>query len=108
MWEQLDLFTQQIVVSKGQHIYLAKQLTEHGLSAVGHFVSLLDESEILIGQVVVAANTHLFVVEKQVANGHIIQQNDLLRVQKTQQNLEQYLAAKLAADYPIIRTLFDE
>ena len=108
MWEQLDLFTQQIVVSKQQHIYLAKQLTAQGLGNVGHFVSLPDESEILIGQVVVAANTHLFVVEKQVANGHIIQQNDLLRVQKTQQNLEQYLAAKLKADYPIIRTLFDE
>lgn len=108
MWEQLDLFTQQIVVSKQQHIYLAKQLTAQGLGNVGHFVSLPDESEILIGQVVVAANTQLFVVEEQVANGHIMQQNDLLRVQKTQQNLEQYLAAKLAIDYPIIRTLFDE
>lgn len=108
MWEQLDLFTQHIVVSKKQHIYLAKQLTEHGLSDVGHFVSSLDESEILIGQVVVAANTQLFVVEKQPASGHIVQQNGLLRVQKTQQNLEQYLAAKLKADYTIIRTLFDE
>lgn len=108
MWEQLDLFTQQIVVSKQQHIYLAKQLTAQGLGNVGHFVSLPDESEILIGQVVVAANTQLFVVEKQVVNGHIVQQNDLLRVQKTQQNLEQYLAAKLKDDYPIIRTLFDE
>ena len=64
MWEQLDLFTQQIVVSKQQHIYLAKQLTAQGLGNVGHFVSLPDESEILIGQVVVAANTQLFVVEK--------------------------------------------
>lgn len=108
MWEQLDLFTQQIVVSKQQHIYLAKQLTAQGLGDVGHFVSLPDESEILIGQVVVAANTQLFFVEEQVANGHIMQQNDLLCVQKTQQNLEQYLAVKLAADYPIIRTLFDE
>lgn len=108
MWEQLDLFTQQILVSKEQHIYLAKRLTGHGLSDVGHFVSLLDESEILTGQVVVAENTQLFVVEKQVVNGHIVQQNDLLRVQKTQQNLEQYLAAKLKDDYPIIRTLFDE
>lgn len=75
---------------------------------MGHFVSLPDESEILIEQVVVAANTQLFVVEKQVTNGHIIRQSDLLHVQKTQQNLEQYLAEKLAADYTIIRTLFDE
>ena len=108
MWEQLDLFTQKIVVSKHQHIYLAKQLTAQGLGDVGHFVSLPDESEILIEQVVVAANTQLFVVEKQVTNGHIIRQSDLLHVQKTQQNLEQYLAEKLAADYTIIRTLFDE
>lgn len=108
MWEQLDLFTQQIVVSKHQHIYLAKQLTAQGLGDVGHSVSLPDESEILIEQVVVAANTQLFVVEKQVTNGHIIRQSDLLHVQKTQQNLEQYLAEKLAADYTIIRTLFDE
>ena len=108
MWEQLDLFTQQIVVSKHQHIYLAKQLTAQGLGDVGHFVSLPDESEILIEQVVVAANTQLFIVEKQVTNGHIIRQSDLLHVQKTQQNLEQYLAEKLAADYTIIRTLFDE
>ncbi|WP_431060748.1 hypothetical protein [Weissella paramesenteroides] len=108
MWEQLDLFDQQLGVSEQKKIYFARPLTGTGLSSVGQFVSAVNESEILNGQIVTAIDKQLFVIEKLVASTQIIPEKDIIQVTKTQQNLEQLLSDKLQASYPIIRILFDE
>lgn len=108
MREQLDLFDQQLGVSEQKTIYFARPLTSTGLSSVGQFVSAVNESEILNGQIVTAIDKQLFVIEKLVASTQIIPEKDIIQVTKTQQNLEQFLSDKLQASYPIIRILFDE
>lgn len=108
MWEQLDLFDQQLVVTKQKTVYFARPLTGTGLSSVGQFVSSVNESEILNRQIVTAIDKQLFVIENPVASTQMIPEKDIIQVTKTQQNLEQFLSDKLQASYPIIRILFDE
>ena len=108
MWEQLDLFDQQLGVSEQKTIYFARPLTGTGLSSVGQFVSAVNESEILNGQIVTTIDKQLFAIEKPVASTQVIPEKDIIQVIKTQQNLEQFLSDKLQASYPIIRILFDE
>ncbi|WEA52077.1 hypothetical protein PWO95_05305 [Weissella paramesenteroides] len=108
MWEQLDLFDQQLGVAEQKTIYFARPLTVTGLSSVGQFVSAVNESEILNGQIVTTIDKQLFAIEKPVASTQVIPEKDIIQVTKTQQNLEQFLSDKLQASYPIIRILFDE
>lgn len=108
MWEQLDLFDQQLVVTKQKTVYFARPLTGTGFSSVGQFVSAVNESEILNGQIVTTIDKQLFAIEKPVASTQVIPEKDIIQVIKTQQNLEQFLSDKLQASYPIIRILFDE
>lgn len=106
MWEQLalDLFINETKVN----VYFAKALTTTGLSTVGQFVNVLDKNETLKEQVVTTTDGQLFVIKSKVVTGQFHQQEQLIEVTPTGQNLEQLLSKVLQSSCVMMWLLFDE
>ena len=90
------------------NIYFARCLQSDGLVGVGHFVSVLDKDEILVGQVMVAKDGQLFVIEDAVVNEQISDKDCLTELTKTSQNLEQFLIEKLQGCCDNLEHLFNK
>lgn len=93
MWEQMELSL--FVDEPESNIYFARLLQVDGSIGVGHFVSVLDKNEILNGQVMVAKNGQLFVIEYKVTDEQVSDANCVIEVTKSQQSLEQFLTKML-------------
>lgn len=106
MWEQMEL---PLFVDESEtNIYFARCLQSDGLVSVGHFVSVLGKDEILVGQVVVAKDGQLFVIEDATIDEQISYKDCLVKVTKTQLNLEQFLMEKLKVSCDDLEHLFSK
>lgn len=106
MWEQMELPL--FVYEPETNIYFARCLQSDGLVGVGHFVSVLGKDEILMGQVMVAKDGQLFVIEDGAVDEQISDKDCLVEVTKTQQNLEQFLMEKLQVGCDDLEHLFNK
>ena len=106
MWEQMELPL--FVDEPETNIYFARCLQSDGLVGVGHFVSVLDKDEILVGQVMVVKDGQLFVIEDAAVNEQISYKDCLVEVTKTSQNLEQFLIEKLQGGCDDLEHLFNK
>lgn len=106
MWEQMELPL--FVDEPETNIYFARCLQSDGLVGVGHFVSVLGKDEILMGQVMVAKDGQLFVIEDGAVDEQISDKDCLVEVTKTQQNLEQFLMEKFQVGCDDLEHLFNK